>query len=61
MISAKALCKYSEEASQPPHYIHLIIGFDAQWRDKISDYEWIFQHIAKVENVDLMRQYWCGR
>lgn len=30
-------------------------------RDKISDYEWIFRHIVKVENIDLMRQNWCGR
>jgi len=30
-------------------------------RDRVLDYEWILQHIAKVDNVDTMRMYWCGR
>lgn len=30
-------------------------------RDKVDDYEWILRNVAKVENVDTMRIYWCGR
>ena len=30
-------------------------------RDKVLDYEWILKNIVKVENVDVMRIYWCGR